>query len=127
MGEDLIVTVARRHRFADHDAQILGEPGIGIEDRLVLTDKTTQLSANLACAFFLRRIGEHLACIKGQKRRRRDCQHGQQDENPFEYLHPYSASCAARLLARDGAPIRSRRSVTEISAPSYIHGTPGVQ
>ncbi len=55
---DFFVAVAGSDPFADDAAEVAGEFGIGVVDRLILTDEAAKVFRNLPRALFLRRIGE---------------------------------------------------------------------
>ena len=64
-GEHGGVAVAGGEALAHEDAQVAGELGVGVVDRLVLADEAAQLLGDLARAGLERGVLEHLAGLDG--------------------------------------------------------------
>ena len=96
---DRLIAVPRRDAFANDPAEIDGQGGVGVINRLILADETAQFGRKPPRARFLRGIGELLARTHGQ---RRAC--GQQKPPAIDYevilpdgSHAFSRACALSI------------------------------
>ena len=64
-GENGGVAVAGGEALAHEDAQVTGELGVAVVDRLVLADETAQLLGDVAGTGFKRGVFQHLAGLDG--------------------------------------------------------------
>ncbi len=129
------IRIAGHQALPQQYAQIVGEIGVQLVDRLVLADETTQFLAQRPGARLERGIGEPLGGFdrmgrrSGETRRQRD-REGQPTDHQLS-ADPADVTASEVLAA--GRRRRSRRSLSETSppraariAPNQIHGTSGL-
>ena len=112
MGKDARVVVARQQPFAHQPAQVGGERGVRIVDRLVLADLAAQLARDLPRARLERGIGEPLLRQHRAGLHRRGDQHRKRREGEEATGHHSRSS-----LATIGASTRA--TVSSSSAPTW--------
>jgi hypothetical protein len=117
------IVVAGIDALAHEDAQVLGERRVGIVDRLVLADEAAQIGRYGPRPLLQHRIAQDLVRLDGLRARA-----GEQHENSDEGSAPhraYSAGTGAGVdLARAGAPILRRRSLSDTAPPAAITTAP---
>ena len=121
------IRVAGLSLSRNSDAQISGERRVGIVDGLVLADDAAQMLAEIARPRLLRRVGQDLVGLDGQRRRGEGDQRAERERLPEETVRhhrsiSYSAGASAGSSPRDrrGAPTRKRRSESETKPPSAM-------
>ena len=133
--EHLAVAIAGRQQLAHQHAQIVGEIGVQLLDRLVLAYEAAQFPADRFGARLEHRIGEPLGGLE-----RPGCRHPEHDQQrrrqqqPPDHIRVGRMRGDRRRARRDsGRRTRRRRSLSETSppsaastAPNQIHGTSGL-
>ncbi len=113
-----------RDALADEDADVAGERGVGIVDRLVLTDHAAKLGRQRPGARLERRVFHQFVRLHRERRpgaERKQKREQRRNEAPG----PHSAAAAtAPARARTPTPKRSRRSASDSAPPRAIAAPP---
>ena len=124
--DDLLVAVARDQPLAHQPAQVVGEVGVGIVDRLVLADQAAELLRERPRALLERRVGQHLVRAgRGPDLRREQRREQQQEREPAP--HPFSFASIGSSVWSTSCGIRGPTNLCRMrpsASITKVSGTP---